>query len=277
VNARQPVRCLDRHRVGDGGADVTALGDVAGVAEPVHHLRPRSRGADWVPADLGRLIGEAVAGQRRQHQVERVVSAAAVRGRVGERADDLEHLEDRAGPAVRDDQRQRVLVLRLDVDEVDAKPVDLGGELRQRAQLRLARAPVVTGAPVGHQRLDRRQLHALRPIGDGLLAGLACGRDAPLKLGQVFVWHVDLERADGEVGHGRAALLGSHDKAGGFWHGACFSAVCGMRRAALRRTAVVVPRRRSGRLVRLRGSRSGCGRPSRSSCAARVRTRRGTP
>ena len=34
-----------------------------------------------------------------------------------------------------DDERQRVLVLRANVDEVDVEPVDLGDELRQRVQL----------------------------------------------------------------------------------------------------------------------------------------------
>jgi hypothetical protein len=130
-----------------------------------------------------------------------------VRGRVGKRADDPEQLDNRAGPAVRDDQRQRVLVPRLGVDEVDAEAVDLGRELRQRVQFRLAVAPVVAAAPVRNQVLDRRQLHTLRPICDGLLAGSARGRDTPLEVGQVFVRHVDLKRADGGVGHGHAALL----------------------------------------------------------------------
>ena len=56
---------------------------------------------------------------------------AAVRRGIGQRPDDLQLLDDRAGPAVRDDQRQRVRVLRADVDEVDVEPVDLGDELRQ--------------------------------------------------------------------------------------------------------------------------------------------------
>ena len=43
--------------------------------------------------------------------MERILGAAAVRGRVGERADGLEQLDDRARPAVGHDQRQRVLVL----------------------------------------------------------------------------------------------------------------------------------------------------------------------
>ena len=58
----RPSRCLAAHRVGDGGAHVAALGDVAGVAEAAHQLRPRLRDAADVPAELGRLAGEAVAG-----------------------------------------------------------------------------------------------------------------------------------------------------------------------------------------------------------------------
>ena len=34
----QPGRCLAAHRVGDAGAHVAALGDVAGVAEALHQL-----------------------------------------------------------------------------------------------------------------------------------------------------------------------------------------------------------------------------------------------
>ena len=125
--------------------------------------------ADGTPPDLGRLVGEAVAGDGRQHEVERVLGASAVRGRVGEWADGLEQLDDRARPAVRHDQRQRVLVGRLHVDEVDVQPVDLGLELRQRVESRLTPAPVVLGRPVAGELLHRRQLHALRPIGDEFL------------------------------------------------------------------------------------------------------------
>jgi len=53
-----------------------------------------------------------------------------VRGGIGERTDDLQLLDDRARPAVTDDDRQRVLVLRANVDEVDVEPVDLGDEVR---------------------------------------------------------------------------------------------------------------------------------------------------
>jgi hypothetical protein len=46
---------------------------------------------------------------------------------------------------VSDDQRQRILMLRLDVDEVDVDSVDLGRELRQGVQPCLDLAPVVLG------------------------------------------------------------------------------------------------------------------------------------
>ena len=95
---------------------------------------------------------------------KRVFGASAVRGRVGEWADALEQLDHRAGPAVGHDQGQRVLVSRLDVNEVDVDAVDLGRELRQGVELRLGLAPVVVVLPVVRELVQRRQLHALRPI-----------------------------------------------------------------------------------------------------------------
>ena len=47
-----------------------------------------------------------------------------------------------------DDERHRIFMFRADVNEVDVQPVDLGDELRQGVQPRLAFAPVVLGRPV---------------------------------------------------------------------------------------------------------------------------------
>ena len=113
---------------------------------------------------VGGLAGKAVARQRRNHDVERVRRAAAVRRRIGQRIDDLQLLDDRAGPAVRDDDRQRVRLLRAHVDEVDVDAVDLGHELRQGVQPRLDLAPVVVRRPVARELLHRRELHALRLV-----------------------------------------------------------------------------------------------------------------
>jgi hypothetical protein len=75
--------------------------------------------------------------------MEGVRGLAAVRGGVDQWIDDLQLLDDRTRPAVRDDQRQSILVLGTDMDEVDVQPVDLGEELRVGLQLRLGLAPVV--------------------------------------------------------------------------------------------------------------------------------------
>ena len=208
--ADQALDRLAAHQVRDEGTHVAALGDIAGVAEAVHQLRPRACGAAGVPAELGRLAGEPVAGQGRQHQVECVLGGAAVSGRVGQRADGLQQLDDRAGPAVGHDQRQRILMPRPDVDEVDLDPVDLGHELRQRVQSRLAPAPVVVAHPVVRERLQRRQLHALRPICDELFGGPARRGDAAAQLSELLLRNVDLERARccfGADGHDGAPRL----------------------------------------------------------------------
>src|SRR5918995_1506387 len=121
---------LAAHRVGDVGAHVATLGNITGVAEAAHQFCPGACDAAGVPADLLRLAREAVAGNGRQHEVEGVLGGAAVRGRVGQRADRLEQLDYRAWPAMGHDQWQRILMPRPDVDEVDVDPVDLGRELR---------------------------------------------------------------------------------------------------------------------------------------------------
>ncbi len=133
---------------GDLGAPVAALGAVAGVAEPAHQLVPGVGDLLGPPARPAGLAAEAVAGQRRADHVESVRGVAAVRRRIGERPDDLAELDDRARPAVRDDQRQRVLAGRADVQEVDVQAVDLGAELREAVQPGLGRPPVVAVQPV---------------------------------------------------------------------------------------------------------------------------------
>ena len=152
---------LDRHGVRDLSAHVAALRDVSRVPQALHQHDPGARDARVIPAGRRRLAREPITGDRRDHDVEGVLRAAAEGRGVGERADELDLLEDRAGPAVRDDDRQRALVLRTHVDEVDVEPVDLGDELRQGVELRLALAPVVVRRPVAREVLERSR--AARP------------------------------------------------------------------------------------------------------------------
>jgi len=80
--------------------------------------------------------------------VEGILCRAAMRRRIGERADDLHLLDHRTRPAVGDDHWQRVLMLRADMDEMDVEPIDLGNEIWQGVELCLAPAPVVFARPV---------------------------------------------------------------------------------------------------------------------------------
>ena len=57
-----------------------------------------------------------------------------MRGGIGQRIDDLHLFDDRAGPSMRDDQRQRIFVFRTNVKGKNVQSVDLGNEQRQGVQ-----------------------------------------------------------------------------------------------------------------------------------------------
>ena len=82
------------------------------------------------------------------------------------------------------------------MDEVDVHAVDLGDELRQRVQPRLDPPEVVLVQPVARERLQRRELHALRPVGDQLLARPARRGDASAQVVELLLGNLDLEGAD---------------------------------------------------------------------------------
>src|SRR5262245_64113123 len=82
------------------------------------------------------------------HQVEGVTRIRAVLRWPGQRLDELQLLDGRARPSVRDDERQRVLMLGARVNEVDVDSVDLGDMVRQGREARLEPAPVVVRTPV---------------------------------------------------------------------------------------------------------------------------------
>src|SRR4029453_7831235 len=86
-----------------------------------------------------------------------------------------------------------VLVIRLDVNEVDLDPIDLGRELWERVKPRLDPPEVVVRRPVAGELLQRRELDALRPVFDKLLGGPARRLDAPAQLGDLLLWNLDLE------------------------------------------------------------------------------------
>src|SRR6185503_11180387 len=117
--------------------------------------------AGRVPSGLCRFAGEAVTRKRWDDDVEGVIGAAAVRSRIGQGLDDFELFDDRAWPAMGDDDRHGVFMLGLYMDEVKVQPVDLRGELRVGVQFRFDFAPVVVLGPVVGELPDGSELDAL--------------------------------------------------------------------------------------------------------------------
>ena len=128
--------------------------------------------------------------------MKRVRCARAMRRRIDQRIDDLQLLDDRAGPSVRDDEWQRILMLRANVNEMNVQAIDLGDEVRQGVQSLLALAPVVLFRPVARERLHRREPWALRQIVDGLLFGPARGDDARTQVVEIRLGDLSCERPD---------------------------------------------------------------------------------
>ena len=112
-----------------------------------------------------------------------------------------------------EDERQRVLVFRTNVNEVDVQPINLGHEIRQGVQSRLDLAPVVLGRPIAREFLHRRELGALRLIGDRLPVRPAGRAYASAQFGQFGVreihakWTNGVVRRRGDLGRSHGSLL----------------------------------------------------------------------
>src|SRR3954471_2259861 len=83
------------------------------------------------------------------------------------------------------------------MQEVDIEPVDLGGELLEAIEFRLARAPVVAISPIGADLLDPCQRRALAPIIDQLRLRPARAGEARLEVDEDIVADGDAARLDG--------------------------------------------------------------------------------
>jgi hypothetical protein len=118
-------------------------------------------------------------------------------GGIGQRVDDLHLFCDRARPSVRNDHRQRVFVLRTDVDEVNIQSVDLSDELWQLVQFCLDFAPVVFFRPIARQRLDSRELYSLGRICDRLPFRPLGRVYAPAQFCQFGFRDIHIKRANG--------------------------------------------------------------------------------
>ena len=144
----RPVRRLAAHRVGDAGALSRRPGRRSACSRGGSSAPPRPARRGRGPSRPRSALPRSRSPGRDGITTSNASSALppwAVGSVSGPMTSSISMTEP--GPAVRDDQRQRVLVLRPDVDEVDVEPVDLGRELRERVELRLEPAPSRSRSP----------------------------------------------------------------------------------------------------------------------------------
>src|SRR5262249_51458144 len=119
-----------------------------------------------------------------------------------------QELGDRAWVAVGDQQRLGAGPAGLDVQEVDALAVDLGGELRAGVEPRLGSAPVVPCAPIPGELRQVAQRDAALPPHFGQRAWPADAGQPLLQVFDVGLGDVDPKRLDG-LAHRRCSLSAS--------------------------------------------------------------------
>ncbi len=197
MDAGDGLRMIDREDLGEDAAAVAAGDRVPRVAEHTGHERVEDPRA--VPRRLlrrhRRRAGEAEPRQRRDHHVEVL----------GERGEDLQVADEGVRPPVEEEQGRPA---GLRVHEVHVGAEDPRLPVRELAQARLLRPPVVAGAPV------RDELAEISTVGAALPAVVGARRPArPLEPGlQVLEHgrrHMDskrFHRIHTEPGPGRPAV-----------------------------------------------------------------------
>lgn len=194
-NTQQPCRLLKGHLVCDYRTPIATLSHTVFVPQTFHQNVPSARNVVGIPARAFWFSRKAITGHRGDNDIEGVCRATAIGRGIGERTNNLHQFQDRSRSAVRDDQGQGIRLTRADVDEMDVEPVDRRHKLRQGVQFRLHLPPVVVRPPVFHQWPGLGQLHALGSIGDSLLVGPSCRRDASAKVDERLFRNVDVEGA----------------------------------------------------------------------------------
>ena len=115
---------------------------------------------------------------------------------LAQRFDHVEELGDRAGPAVRNDQRDRVGVVGPRVDEVDLLAVDLREVVRPAVEAVFLRAPVELRAPRVAQVLQVPEVGAVVPARAGNLVGPTRARQPLAQVVEIGLGNFDAERSN---------------------------------------------------------------------------------
>ena len=198
---------LSRQRGVDRRPPVATLGAEVRVAQRLHQHRPGIRHRLDGDAAGPRSLGKSVAGQRGRHHVECIRGISAMGLGVAERAHDLVHLVEAAGPAVRHHQGQRVGSLARRMHEVHLATRGHQLVLGQRVEGALLGAPVVGVGPVARELAHEGQVGSVVPAGAIHTVRPARGAQAGLQVVELCLGYGDFERA--RCGHERPQSSGA--------------------------------------------------------------------
>src|SRR5206468_588233 len=145
VDANHWFGIVQRHERGNPGSEISALSPVALVAQTTHEAVPQPGDVLIVHTHLTGPLGKPVTRKGRDDDIKGgTVDAVGVR--IGQEWHERKQLDERARPAMSQDQRNAVPVSGPLMDEVDVDAVELGAELSGRVQLALLCLPINSSA-----------------------------------------------------------------------------------------------------------------------------------
>src|SRR5262249_60076125 len=117
---------------------------------------------------------------------------AKLRG-ISQQRDEFQHLGERAGPAVRDDERERLRADAAFVNVMDLQAADIRAEMTEAVERRFLRAPVKYALPVLRQFMKVIEAGAVFPARAGQRVGPARECQPRLQIVQRGLRNVDFE------------------------------------------------------------------------------------
>ena len=150
VDANHWLGIGQRHERGNPGPEISALSPVALVTQTTHEAVPQPGDVLIVHAHLTGPLGESVTRKGRDDDVKGgTVDAVGVR--IGQEGHERKQFDERARPAVAQNQRNAVPMSGRLMDEVDMDAVEIGAELVDRVQLAFLCAPIELVGPIRKQ------------------------------------------------------------------------------------------------------------------------------
>ena len=112
---------------------------------------------------------------------------------IDKQRNDLQHLDERARPAVQEQERNRVRIRTADMHEVNPHPADGRVKVLESIESRLLRSPIERVSPVRDELAEIRRIRAVLPPRSWQLVGPTRVRETVVKIDQDGVGHVNRE------------------------------------------------------------------------------------